>query len=92
MLKFANFLVKSQQREVLLDFKQDAFSRALEKEERERLEEVKLDNFILSTMCNDILDEMMDMNSEHIVMSRTNKSVVTKGCVYKKQTVSFVSK
>jgi hypothetical protein len=43
-------------------------------------------------MCNDILDEMMDMNSEHIVMSRTNKSVVTKGCVYKKQTVSFVSK
>lgn len=40
---------------------------------------MKLENFILSSMCNDILDEVMDKNSEHIVVSRTDMSVVTKG-------------
>jgi hypothetical protein len=47
--KFANFLVKLQQSKKLLEFKQNALSRALEKEERERSEEVELDNFILSS-------------------------------------------
>jgi hypothetical protein len=76
----------------LLENKQDAISRALEKEERERLEEKELDNFILSTMCNDILDEVMDMNSEHIVMSRTDMSMVTKSPMGRKPSNSSVSR
>lgn len=89
--KFANFLVKLEQSKKL-DFKQQARSRALDKEERERADEAELDNFILGVLSEDNTDEVMDMESGHIVMSRTDMSEVTKGSMRRIKSNSFESK
>ncbi|PWZ30345.1 hypothetical protein Zm00014a_036139 [Zea mays] len=89
--KFANFLVKLEQSKKL-DFKQQARSRALDKEERERADEAELDNFILGVLFEDNTDEVMDMESEHIAMSRTDMSKVTKGSMRRIKSNSFESK
>jgi hypothetical protein len=89
--KFANFLVKLEQSKKL-DFNQQARSRALDKEERERADEAELDNFILGVLFEDRTDEVMDMESEHIAMSRTDMSEVTKGSMRRNKSNSFESK
>jgi hypothetical protein len=88
---FANFLVKLEQSKKL-DFNQQARSRALDKEERERADEAELDNFILGVLFEDRTDEVMDMESEHIAMSRTDMSEVTKGSMRRNKSNSFESK
>jgi hypothetical protein len=89
--KFANFLVKLEQSKKL-DFNQQARSRALDKEERERVDEAELNNFILGVLFEDNTDEVMDMESEHIAMSRTDMSEVTKGSMRRIKSNSFESK
>ena len=91
MHTFANFLVKLEQSKKL-DFKQQARSRALDKEERERADEAELDNFILGVLFEDNTDEVMDMESGHIVMSRTDMSEVTKVSMRRNKSNSFESK
>ncbi|XP_035823077.1 uncharacterized protein [Zea mays] len=56
----------------------DAKSVALEREEKERLEDQELDNFILGSLRNDMLEGVMDFTSEHIIMSHTSRPEVTK--------------
>jgi hypothetical protein len=89
--KFANFLVKLEQSKKL-DFNQQVRSRALDKEERERADEAELDNFILGVLFEDSTDEVMDMESEHIAMSRTDMFEVTKGSMRRNKSNSFKSK
>ena len=91
MHKFANFLVKLEQSKKL-DFNQQARSRALDKEERERADEAELDNFILGVLFEDNTDEVMDMESGHTVMSRTDMSEITKGSMRRIKSNSFESK
>ena len=91
MHTFANFLVKLEQSKKL-DFNQQARSRALDKEERERADEAELDNFILGVLFEDRTDEVMDMESEHIAMSRTDMSEVTKVSMRRNKSNSFESK
>jgi hypothetical protein len=43
-------------------------------------------------MCDDILEEVLDTSSEHIVMSRTDLSSSTKRSSQKKSKKSSVSK
>jgi hypothetical protein len=59
---------------------------------RERADEAELDNFILGVLFEDSTDEVMDMESEHIAMSRTDMSEVTKVSMRRNKSNSFQSK
>lgn len=51
--------------------------RAIEIEEQSFRDVEELDNIILSSLCNDILGEVADSSSEHIVLPRTGRVIVT---------------
>jgi len=90
--KFVDFIANLQLKKPEVESKQDMLAWALEKEEKQRIEEEELDNFILSTLCNDILEDVIDTNSEHIIMSRTDRSAVTERSHGKKLNKTSVPK
>ena len=49
----------------------DQKTEILDKEEKEILEEVEIDQLILSSLCADIMDEVMDEGSEYMVNTPT---------------------
>ena len=75
-----------------LSEKQDVLAWALEKEENEMKVEEELDKFILSNLCSDILEEVMDTSSEHIVMARTALSSKQKNSIGRKPKPANVSR
>lgn len=72
--KFVEFLVNNKNSGPSLQVSHDVFSRAIEKGERELLEEAELDKLMLSNLCSVVLEEVMDAHSEHEVFARTVKS------------------
>jgi hypothetical protein len=58
---------------------QGVVNRALEKEEIEMYEDEQLEKLMLSNLCSDILEEVMDTSSEQMLMARTAVSRKNKG-------------
>lgn len=68
-----------EQARLTLDHAQDLRSTVFDKLEKEMEEDDEVDRLILTNLCHDIMDEVMDQGSEHIFQARTgvNKSTTS---------------
>lgn len=57
---------------LLTDNTTDLKTSVFDKEEKEMAEEDEVDRFILNNLCSEIMDEVMDQDSEHIVQAHTD--------------------
>lgn len=69
--KFVDFLSNSVNSCALVPSDTNVIDRAIAKEEKEFYEEKELEKFMLSSLCSDILEEVMDTTSEQFIRART---------------------
>jgi hypothetical protein len=69
--KFVDFLSNSVNSCALVPSNTNVIDRAIAKEEKEFYEEKELEKLMLSSLCSDILEEVMDTTSEQFIRART---------------------
>jgi hypothetical protein len=69
--KFVDFLSNSVNSCALVSSDTNVIDRAIAKEEKEFYEEKELEKLMLSSLCSDILEEVMDTTSEQFIRART---------------------